>query len=256
MDPVMFSFFGVQVHWYGALFVSAILLGSQVMKWIYVREGYSVESLDTLLIYSVVGIVVGARLGHCLFYEPQFYLNNPLKILAIWEGGLASHGGGLGVIFTLFFYHKKHGMKYIWLLDRLAIPTALFGFFVRFANFVNSEIIGIPSNVPWAIVFTRIDELPRHPVQLYEALTYLFIFLFLLLAYKFTKIKEAKGSLFGLFLCSVFSARFLLEFVKVKQAGYSSDLMISTGQALSIPFVVAGMLLLVLAMLRHRRVVL
>ncbi|WP_409928971.1 prolipoprotein diacylglyceryl transferase [Shewanella sp. KCT] len=245
MDPVLVSFMGLTIHWYGVLFASAIFAGFQVMKRIYVREGLDVESLDNLLIYCVIGIVVGARLAHVLFYDPSYYFAHPAKILAIWEGGLASHGGGLGAILALYYYHRKMKLPFLFLLDRLAIATAIFGFFVRMANFVNSEILGVPSDKPWAIVFERVDMLPRHPAQLYEALAYLSIFIALWVIYKTTEMKQKQGALFGLFLVWVFSARFAIEFVKVKQAAYAQDWTMSAGQMLSIPFLLVGVFLLV-----------
>ncbi|WP_434086803.1 prolipoprotein diacylglyceryl transferase [Shewanella rhizosphaerae] len=245
MDPVLVSFMGLTIHWYGVLFASAIFAGFQVMKRIYVREGLDVESLDNLLIYCVIGIVVGARLAHVLFYDPSYYFAHPAKILAIWEGGLASHGGGLGAILALYYYHRKMKLPFLFLLDRLAIATAIFGFFVRMANFVNSEILGVPSDKPWAIVFERVDMLPRHPAQLYEALAYLSIFIALWAIYKTTEMKRKQGALFGLFLVWVFSARFAIEFVKVKQAAYAQDWTMSAGQMLSIPFLLVGVFLLV-----------
>ncbi|KIO36768.1 MULTISPECIES: prolipoprotein diacylglyceryl transferase [unclassified Shewanella] len=245
MDPVLVSFMGLTIHWYGVLFATAIAAGFQVMKRIYVREGLDVESLDNLLIYCVIGIVVGARLAHVLFYDPSYYFSHPAKILAIWEGGLASHGGGLGAILALYYYHRKMKLPFLFLLDRLAIATAIFGFFVRMANFVNSEILGVPSDKPWAIVFERVDSLPRHPAQLYEALAYLTIFIALWAIYKTTEMKQKQGALFGLFLVWVFSARFAIEFVKVKQAAYAQDWTMSAGQMLSIPFLLVGVFLLV-----------
>ncbi len=244
IDPVLISFAGISIHWYGALFASAILCGFQVVKWIYVRENKNVQSLDNLLVYAVVGIIVGARLAHCLFYDPQYYFANPLKIFAIWEGGLASHGGGLGVILAVYFYQKKFQISYLWLLDRLAIATALFGFFVRIANFVNSEIVGHPTNVPWAVVFAKVDMLPRHPAQLYEAISYLAIFVLLAICYRYSDIKRHVGALFGLFLCLIFSARLAIEVVKVKQAAYINESLMSTGQLLSVPFMLVGVFLL------------
>jgi prolipoprotein diacylglyceryl transferase len=222
------------------------------MKWIFQREKVNLELLDSGLMYCVFGIIVGARLGHCLFYDPAFYFGNPLKILAIWEGGLASHGGGLGVIIALFFFQRKYKIEYLWLLDRIAISTALFGFFVRFANFINSEIVGTQTDVPWAVVFSRIDLLPRHPAQLYESLSYLSIFVALILLYRFSNIKNQSGALFGSFLCLIFAARFGIEFVKVKQAAYTGEVWINTGQALSIPFFVVGLVLLLQAWKKSR----
>jgi prolipoprotein diacylglyceryl transferase len=252
VNPILIEFFGLKIHWYGALFATAILSGLQVMKWIFQREKVNLELLDSGLMYCVFGIIVGARLGHCLFYDPAFYFSNPLKILAIWEGGLASHGGGLGVIIALFFFQRKYKIEYLWLLDRVAISTALFGFFVRFANFMNSEIVGTHTDVPWAVVFSRIDLLPRHPAQLYESLSYLSIFVALILLYRFSNIKKQSGALFGSFLCLIFAARFGIEFVKVKQAAYTGEVWINTGQALSIPFFVVGLVLLLQAWKKSR----
>ncbi|MCU7369387.1 prolipoprotein diacylglyceryl transferase [Paucibacter sp. O1-1] len=131
-DPILVSFMGLTVHWYGALFALAIATGFQVMKRIYTKEGLDVESLDNLLVYCVVGIIVGARLAHCVFYDPGYYFANPLKILAIWEGGLASHGGGLGAILALYYYQRQVKLPFLFLLDRLAIATAIFGFFCAY----------------------------------------------------------------------------------------------------------------------------
>ncbi|MBL6995979.1 MAG: prolipoprotein diacylglyceryl transferase [Desulfobacula sp.] len=245
-DPILISFLKFNIHWYGVLFASAIFIGFQIMKRFYINERVSLESLDALLIYCVVGIVVGARLGHCIFYDPQYYFTNILRIFAIWEGGLASHGGGIGVAAAVFFYAKKYKVKLFWIVDRLTIPTALFGFFVRIANFLNSEILGKPSNEPWAIVFKRIDDIPRHPVQLYESLAYCFVLILLSVLYRFIRMKEQSGILLGVFLCAIFSARFLLEFFKEKQAVYESELILTTGQMLSIPFLLVGIFLLIL----------
>ena len=246
VNPIAFSLGSIHVFWYGMLFASAILAGLQFMKWVYKIEGKNEEDLETMFLYIVIGIVVGARLGHCLFYDPSYYLANPMKIFAVWEGGLASHGGGSGVILALYFFAKKFKLNYLWLLDRVAIPTALFGFFVRMGNFMNSEIVGNPSDVSWAIVFSRVDALPRHPAQLYEAFSYLVIFIGLTLLYKFKRASLNNGTLFSLFLIGIFTVRLFVESVKVKQADYdTSFLMMTTGQALSIPFLMIGLIMLV-----------
>ncbi|MDB2386087.1 prolipoprotein diacylglyceryl transferase [Shewanella sp.] len=252
VDPVAIDVMGLKIHWYGILFALAIASGFQVMKRIYVRENLPVESLDNLLMYCVVGIIVGARLAHCLFYDPSYYLSHPLKILAIWEGGLASHGGGLGAIIALYVYQRQVKLPFLFLLDRLAIATAIFGFFVRMANFVNSEIIGLPTNQPWGVVFERIDFLPRHPAQLYEAIAYLSIFALLWCLYRLSSMKQKHGAIFGLFLILIFSARFLIEMVKVKQAVYTGDWVFSAGQLLSIPFFIVGCVLLAMPYLRKK----
>lgn len=248
VNPIAFEFGSFRIFWYGILFAAAILSGLEFMKWVFKLEERNQTLLDSMFIYIVLGIVIGARLGHCLFYDPAYYLANPLKIFAVWEGGLASHGGGLGVIIALYLYVKKYKMEYLWLLDRIAIPTALFGFFVRMGNFMNSEIVGQASDVPWAIVFSRIDMIPRHPTQLYEAFSYLVIFFILTFIYKKKREFLHNGFLFGLFLVLVFSARFMIEFVKERQAAYSSDLIISTGQMLSVPFLLIGVMLIALSL--------
>ena len=240
-SPIAFSLGSITVFWYGILFATSIIFGLEFMKWAFKIEGKNEKVIDPLFLYTVVGIVVGARLGHCLFYDPAYYLANPMKIFAVWEGGLASHGGGLGAIIALYFGTKKYKMEFLWLVDRLIVPTALFGFLVRMGNFMNSEIVGVKTDVSWAIVFTKVDQFPRHPAQLYEAFSYLAIFFILFAIYKFSKAKVQVGLMFGLFLTLVFSARFMVEFVKVKQADYdTSFLMMSTGQALSVPFLIVG----------------
>ncbi|WP_455755643.1 prolipoprotein diacylglyceryl transferase [Sulfurimonas sp.] len=243
-DPILFSFGAFSIHWYGFLFALAIISGFQVMNFIYKYEKKPIEQLDSLQIYIVIGIVVGARLGHCLFYDPAYYLSNPLEILAIHKGGLASHGGGVGAILATLYYAKKSKVNFLYLLDRLAIPTALFAFFVRVGNLMNSEIVGIQTDVAWGVIFPRVDFLVRHPVQVYEALTYLIVFFVLSAIYLYTKKKENAGFIFGIFLLSVFSARFMIEFVKVHQAAYDSILNLNTGQMLSIPFLLLSLWLI------------
>jgi len=247
VSPILVSFGSFSIHWYGVLFAAAMLSGFSVMNWIYKHENRSIKQLESLQIYIFIGIVVGARLGHCFFYDPMYYLSNPLKILAVNEGGLASHGGGIGAIIATFYYARKFKVNFLYLLDRLAIPTALFAFFVRMGNFMNSEIIGIQTEVPWAIVFSRIDLLPRHPAQLYEAISYLSIFVILFLIYLFKNEKIKSGFLFGVFLTLVFLVRILVEFVKVRQASYSSEMIFSTGQMLSVPFLIIGLVLIIVS---------
>jgi prolipoprotein diacylglyceryl transferase len=247
-EPTLISFAGVDIRWYGALFAIAYLLGYQLMQWIYQREGRDANALERLSLYLVIGALVGARLAHCLFYDPAYYLTHPLKILAIWEGGLASHGGGLGILLALYLYKRQVGESYLWLLDRIAIATALAGVFIRVGNLFNSEIYGEQTTLPWAIVFTRIDSLPRHPTQLYEAFAYAAVFFLLLTLYLRGDRPTRPGFLFGVFLVTVFSARFAIEFVKEKQAAYAIDTWLNTGQMLSLPFILIGGILLLIAM--------
>ncbi len=253
VSPILVTLGPLSIHWYGVFFATAILSGFGMMNWIYKHENKPIKQLESLQIYIVIGIVIGARLGHCLFYDPAYYLANPLKILAIHEGGLASHGGGLGAILAALYYAKKNAISFLYLLDRLAIPTALFAFFVRMGNYMNSEIIGLETEVPWAIVFSRIDSLPRHPVQLYEAFSYLSIFIILLLLYLYKSEKIKSGFLFGVFLSLVFIARILIEFVKERQAVYSDEMLLSTGQMLSIPFLFIGLGLIFFSFYRSFR---
>ncbi|MBT2970821.1 MAG: prolipoprotein diacylglyceryl transferase [gamma proteobacterium symbiont of Ctena orbiculata] len=247
-DPTLISFAGLDIRWYGALFAVAYLLGYQLIHWIYQREGRDTQSLERLSLYLVIGTIVGARLGHCLFYDPAYYLSHPLKIFAIWEGGLASHGGGVGVMLALYLYQRRMAESYLWLLDRFAIPTALAGVFIRLGNLFNSEIYGDATSLPWAIVFKRVDNLPRHPAQLYEAIAYAVIFLLLLYLYRQDKGSKSPGFLFAVFLVAAFSARFAIEFVKQQQAAYTTGLWLNTGQMLSIPFILMGSVLLYLAL--------
>jgi prolipoprotein diacylglyceryl transferase len=240
------------MHWYGVFFAAAFLVGSWIMQWIYRREGADLASLDRLLLYMPLGAVLGARLGHVLFYDPHYYFIHPLEIVKIWEGGLASHGGAAGILIALYLLARQPGSEpYLWLLDRVVIPTALGGAFIRLGNFFNSEIVGIPTSGGWGVIFDRVDPLPRHPVQLYEAVAYGLIFLVLLGVYLRRGPTGREGELLGLFLVLTFSARFLLEFIKTPQAEYEANFVLTVGQLLSIPFVLAGLGLVARA--RHSR---
>ncbi len=247
INPILVSLGPLKVHWYGLLFALGFIIGFQIMQWIFQREHKNIEDLDKLLWFLLIGVIVGARLAHVIFYDPSYYFNNPIKILKIWEGGLASHGGAIGAMIGLYLFKRSKEYSYLWLLDRLAIPTALLATFIRTGNLFNSEIVGIPTTVPWAVIFERVDALPRHPTQVYEALSYLFIFIVLFWLYKTTKIKDKAGMLFGILLSFVFIARLLIEFVKSKQEAYYSELWLNTGQLLSIPFILMGLLLIILA---------
>ena len=248
IDPNLIAIEGIQVRWYGIMFATAFIFGYQIMKWIYLREERNIQNIDRLLFYLIGGTIIGARLGHCLLYDPSYYLSNPVKIVAVWEGGLASHGGGVGVLIGLYLYKRKTQESYLWLLDRVAIPTALAAFFIRIGNLFNSEILGVPASVPWAVIFERIDSVPRHPTQVYEALLYVLIFFLLMFIYKRGERKLNDGVIFGVFLVFVFTSRFFIEFVKAKQEAYSSEFWMSTGQILSIPFVAAGVVLILMAL--------
>jgi prolipoprotein diacylglyceryl transferase len=157
------------VRWYGLLFAASFVIGFQIMNWIFKIEKKSEKDLNDLVWYMILGTVIGARLGHCLFYNPEYYLSNPLEILKIWQGGLASHGAAVGILTAMYLYSKKKvGQSFLWILDRVVITVALAGSLIRLGNLFNSEIIGIPTDLPWGFVFTLIDEIPRHPAQLYS----------------------------------------------------------------------------------------
>lgn len=248
MDPAIVAIGPLQIRWYGVWFALAFLLGYYFMKWIYTREKQQTRNLDLLLIYLVAGTLIGARLGHCLFYDPGYYLAHPWKIAAVWEGGLASHGGGIGVLISLYLYTLKTRESWLWLLDRIAMPACLAGASIRLGNFFNSEIAGLPASVPWAIIFERIDAVPRHPAQLYEALAYLAVWVILVIVYTRKKAAARSGLIFGLFLVLVFVSRILVEFVKIPQEAYLHNFSLNTGQMLSIPFLLAGGVLLIQAL--------
>jgi prolipoprotein diacylglyceryl transferase len=210
------------------------------------------EKLDKLLVYIVIGTVVGARLGHCLFYEFDYYSNNLLEIFLPVRFspkfqitgfyGLASHGGIIGVALAILIYSWRQKIDIYWVLDRIALVGPLAGGFIRLGNLFNSEMIGHPTTVPWAFVFQRIDDIPRHPGQVYEALAYFSIFLFLNQFAK--KSQKENGYLTGLLFVLLFSARFLLEFFKIDQVGFESDMLLNMGQLLSLPFIFAGLFLM------------
>ncbi len=241
IDPIFISLGFLKIRWYGLMFASAFISSYLLMQWIYKRENKNIDEIDDLLWYLALGTILGARLGHCLFYDPQYYFTHPLKILAIWEGGLASHGGIIGILICLFLYQRKVKQSYLWFLDRVAVVCALGGSFIRIGNFFNSEIVGMPTKVPWAVIFKRIDLLPRHPVQLYESISYFFVFILLLTMYKSFHIRLRPGVIFSTSLVAIFITRFILEFFKTQQASYANEFWMSTGQIWSIPFILAGL---------------
>jgi prolipoprotein diacylglyceryl transferase len=206
---------------------------------------------------------VGARLGHTLFYEPEYYLKNPLEILKIWKGGLASHGWAIGILIALGLYYRKYRIPFLWLMDRLVIVVALASAFIRLGNLFNSEIYGLPTSLPWGIEFVRdtlydrttgeiLPTVPRHPTQLYEALSYLLIFLVSFTFYRIRHMKVRDGFMFGTFMIALFTARFLIEFVKNDQVAFEAGMRLNMGQLLSLPFLLAGIGLLVWTKARPR----
>ncbi len=242
------------LKYYGLFWITGLVLAYLVIQRIYKKEGVPVENFDQLTTYIFIGILLGARLGHCFFYEPEHYLSNPLEILLPimkidgayqFTGfqGLASHGGTIGIIVAIFLYWKKTKTNVLWILDRVAIGTPITCAFIRLGNLMNSEIYGKPTDGSWGFVFERDDLIPRHPTQLYEAIAYLLIFGLLYYIYRSKKIENTSGLFVGLLLMLLFSARFMIEFLKENQVAFEDSMSLNMGQWLSIPFILIGIIL-------------
>ena len=269
-DPVLFSLGSFDLRWYALMFIIGFLLGSKIMECIYRREGLDPERVYRLFLWCFVGTIVGARLGHCLFYDPAYYLSHPLEILMTWKGGLASHGGTIGVVACVWLYARRDRLPYLWVLDRLSIAVAPVAALIRCGNLFNHEIFGHPTDVPWAFRFVRHPYLgqlhagrtlpaeaftpPSHPTQIYEALAYVGVFLLTAYLYRRTSAGQRRGLIFGTFLVGIFGARFLIEYVKEVQEAFEEGLLaaigLNQGQLLSIPFVLLGVWLIVRALRR------
>ncbi len=252
-DPILFRLGAISVHWYGLFFATGLVIGLWMMKKIFIHEKRDLSILDPLFIYIVIGIVIGARLAHCLFYEPSYYIENPLEIFAIWHGGLASHGGIAGAVAATWIFCRKKGVEFLWIFSRLMIPALLLASFIRVGNLFNSEILGRATGGDWGFVFVRIDTIPRHPVMIYESAGYFLLFVLILFLY--TKLSEKEFTRFvpGIALTGIFAIRIILEEFKTKQTDFMIDLPISMGQILSIPFLLAGLYLLGHAILYKNR---
>ena len=337
------------IVWYGLLFAMGFIVGQQLMFYIFKAENKPKQDVETLTLYMVIATVVGARLGHCLFYDPIGYLSDPISILYVWEGGLASHGAAVGILTGIYLYSKKKpGQSYLWVVDRIVIIVALAGCFIRFGNFVNSEIVGMPTDKSWGVVFARsleervqiepfieraeaskprtnldsleikaplvltidfaagvgqseaesylqqglfhsISELsrrpephilapdsnplpykmvpssgsglraqvvvsgnPRHAAQLYESISCFILFLVLLYIWSVRKEKTPEGLIFGIFLVVLFGLRFFYEFIKENQEAFEDDIPLNMGQWLSIPLVIAGVIILYRVLKKHQ----
>ncbi len=345
-SPELFSLGPLVIRWYGLLFALGFLIGQQILVKIYKQEGRSEKDVDTLTVYMVISTVVGARLGHCLFYEPGYYLSHPIEILKIWEGGLASHGATIGILVAIYLYSRKQtNQSYLYVLDRMVITIALAGCLIRLGNLMNSEILGRPTNIPTAFIFVsqaenvikesyedivedvkitqnhkdstangityagldlhlkidtkniqkvayttdfflqntlrktlreysdvsenivlpdsrfnttviagsdgisnavvRIYGIPRHPAQLYEAISSFLLFLLLYYIYNKKKAATPEGRIFGLFVVILFTLRFIYEFAKEPQVAFESTMALNMGQLLSIPLIIAGLFVLI-----------
>lgn len=247
VSPEIISFGFVKLRWYSLAFIIGFLLGHRYLSKALQglgRKKYE-DEVSSLFTHVFLGTLVGARLGHCLFYEPAIYLSDPIKILKVWEGGLASHGGYLGLIVTTYLFSRKHkGLPFLWIMDRVAPASLLTGAFIRIGNLFNSEIIGRPSDVPWALVFKSHDTIPRHPSQIYESIGYFAIaFTGFLLLKKFPK-KWVGGRNFGLMMVAAFFFRIFVEQFKENQVSFENAMTFNMGQLLSIPYILVGLYLI------------
>ncbi len=234
--------------WYGLLFASGFVFGYIVLYKVFKKERIAIRVLDQLATYMIIATIIGARLGHVLFYEPREYFANPIEILQVWKGGLASHGAAIAIIIALLIFSKRNNKPFIWIFDRIAIVVALAGAFIRTGNLMNSEIYGVETTLPWGFKFINSDPslVAKHPTQIYEALAYLLIFVYLWAVYLKRDGKPRPGFLFAMFMILVFSFRFLVEFVKEPQVAFESTMALNMGQLLSIPFILLGVITLVI----------
>ncbi len=258
-DPVIISW-PVEIRWYGLMFAIGFWLGFNIVARMFKREGAPERWLGILLIWVAVGTVVGARLGHVFFYQWDYYSQHPLKILATREGGLASHGGAIGVILAVIFYSIFTTRRNpLWTFDRLTVAIALVGCLIRLGNLMNSEIYGHATDLPWGFMFPRSAEwhhyyegVACHPTQIYEAICYLSLFGLMMWMYWRRNAGERPGLLFGTFLIGTFASRFFIEFIKNPQVEFEAGMALNMGQLLSIPFVLLGIGLIIWAM-KHPR---
>jgi len=250
VSPEIFSIGPVHIRWYGLLFAVGFLFGYNHGEKMFKHENIDLKWLESLFIYLIVATVIGARLGHVLFYGWDYYSQHPIEILYVWQGGLASHGGVLGIIIAMLIWSKYVSKRSIlWVLDRVVVPSIFVGALIRFGNLMNSEIYGMPTTLPWGFIFERNHEtVAKHPTQIYEALSYLITFGVLLHMYWRTKAKDYQGLLVGVFFVMVFSARFFIEFIKEVQEPFENGMSLDMGQWLSIPFILTGIFLIVRAM--------
>lgn len=260
VDPVIIDSF-VTVRWYGLMFAIGFWLGFNIVAAMFKREGAPEKWLGILLIYVVIATVVGARLGHVFFYQWDYYSQHPWKILATWEGGLASHGGAIGIIIAVIIFSIFTTKRSpLWTFDRLTVAIALVGCLIRIGNLMNSEIFGHPTTLPWGFMFVRSEEWRAlyygqacHPTQIYEALTYLALFGLMMWMYWKKNAGERPGLLFGTFLIGTFATRFFIEFIKNPQVDFERDMVLNMGQLLSIPFVLLGIGLIIWAYTHPRK---
>ena len=264
VNPFIFQIGGFGIRWYSLLFVSGFFIGWYIFRGFFRREGVPETLLDPLLYTLLLCTIVGARLGHCLFYQPDYYLGSWagfLEIFMPWKGGLASHGGAMALLLGMWWfsrhYGRKHDFDFLWIMDRLCITVAFAGCLIRCGNLMNSEIYGDVTSLPWGFVFQRCGETePKHPTQIYEALSYLILGIILISVYRNKLDKVHRGFFFGLFLTGCFGMRFIIEFIKEPQVDFENRMLntigLNQGQLLSIPFIIAGICILTFAAVRRK----
>jgi len=256
VNPEIFRIGDFAVRWYGLFFAFSFLFGYIIMDKFFKNENLTEGLLDKLTVYMALGTIIGARLGHCFFYEPGYYLAHPVEIIKIWHGGLASHGAAIGILIAVGIFSYKEKKGYFWTLDRIAVVVALSGFFIRMGNLMNSEIYGVETTLPWGFVFLRNHEVaPKHPTQIYEALAYLAIFILLYKIYWKKKGEHVEGSLIGLAIMLIFISRFFIEFLKEDQVPFEAKMTLNMGQSLSIPFILLGAVIYFISLKINKRAV-
>ncbi|WP_310397256.1 prolipoprotein diacylglyceryl transferase [Hymenobacter sp.] len=247
VDPVIAHLGPLTLRWYGLFFMLPFVLGTFILNHIYRSERTSPQWVDVITIYMLVGTIVGARLGHMLFYDFDALVADPLVVFRIWQGGLASHGATIGILLACWLFARNNKFDYLWVLDRIVIVVALGGACIRTGNLMNSEIVGKPTDVPWAFLFPRDTEhliagvaVPRHPTQIYEALFCVFLLVLLYSMWNRTRERTPRGQLFGLFVVLLFTQRFLGEYLKENQVAFEDGNLFNQGQLLSIPLIFVG----------------
>lgn len=248
-NPALLHIGDFEIRWYGLMWAIALLLGGYLFAYFCRRSNLSEKLSDDAFVYIVLGCILGSRIGHCLFYEPEYFLPRPWAIITEFrDGGMASHGATIGIILAIYLVARKHKISVFWILDKLGIIAPLSGAIIRIGNLCNSEIIGDPTTLPWGFKFVRLypnvplESIPAcHPTQLYEAICYLIVFGVLWYMYKRTDLEQRKGLFFGVCLVGIFLGRFIIEFIKVEQEAFEKDMTLDMGQLLSVPFILIGM---------------
>lgn len=265
VDPILFEIGPIQLRYYGILFVLGFIISYIILKKVYEKEGVGIKELDSLTVYVVLGGLIGARLGHCFFYDWEYFSHHILEIFLPFSfspefhftgyQGLASHGGAIGVIVAVLLFTRKSTKKsFFWLIDRVAIPTGFAGALIRIGNLMNSEIYGHPTDLPWGFVFVQNgDTYASHPTQIYEAICYILTSVVLMILYKNKKFRNAKGFLLGVFFIMIFTARFFIEFLKENQASFEDSMSLNMGQILSIPLVIIGTFLVIWSLKEYKK---